>query len=368
MSARCILLLLLPTTLLAETWRGLEIVTPENRCSEYDRGEYHYDSASLRQALLDDLPGSYVVYYETGEGLEERILGWHSGRLLHPDSVDVDHVVALSEAHDSGLCARPEDRRAFASDPLNLVLTDPAINHSKGDRDAGEWLPEWEREDGRASGQLTFFAQKVIAVKQKWGLSIDCNERTTLESIVGPEPIHDTRPPWEPTELPVWITAEEPKKVISTRPTIQVGGIPGKGLVLERGVYGARAYYDAGELDVSFFVGLPIVSYDGIEGVEFHAGRRVDLEFLLPGDTQFLEVIADLVMLSYDDDGVRVGDEEWKPWSILIGQATDDIFLSGSPVRANRTRTTTALQRASWGRIKNSLSSGANRRVRVGTP
>ena len=36
---------------------------------------------------------------------------------------DIEHIVARSEAHDSGLCAaNPETRNRFASDLLNLTL------------------------------------------------------------------------------------------------------------------------------------------------------------------------------------------------------------------------------------------------------
>ena len=38
---------------------------------------------------------------------------------------DIEHIVARSEAHDSGLCAADEaTRRRFASDLLNLTLAE----------------------------------------------------------------------------------------------------------------------------------------------------------------------------------------------------------------------------------------------------
>ena len=55
-----------------------------------------------------------------------------------------EHIVARSEAHDSGLCAADsETRREFASDPLNFTLASPAVNRSqKSGKDAAEWLPD----------------------------------------------------------------------------------------------------------------------------------------------------------------------------------------------------------------------------------
>ena len=56
---------------------------------------------------------------------------------------DIEHVVAVSEAHDSGLCAADAaTKRRFANDLLNLTLSDPAVNrYQKSEKDAGEWMP-----------------------------------------------------------------------------------------------------------------------------------------------------------------------------------------------------------------------------------
>ena len=87
---------------------------------------------------------------------------------------DIEHVVAVSEAHDSGLCAADAaTKRRFANDLLNLTLSDPAVNrYQKSGKDAGEWMP---RIDPRG------FAETVIKVKRKYGLSIDRRERKALE-------------------------------------------------------------------------------------------------------------------------------------------------------------------------------------------
>ena len=45
---------------------------------------------------------------------------------------DIEHIVARSEAHDSGLCAADAaTRRRFASDILNLTLASPSVNRSQ---------------------------------------------------------------------------------------------------------------------------------------------------------------------------------------------------------------------------------------------
>lgn len=92
---------------------------------------------------------------------------------------DIEHVVALSEAHDSGLCAADAaTKRRFANDPLNLNLTlsDPYVNRNqKRDKDAGEWMPQL---DPRG------FAKTVIRVKLKYGLTIDRREKKALEAAL----------------------------------------------------------------------------------------------------------------------------------------------------------------------------------------
>jgi hypothetical protein len=56
--------------------------------------------------------------------------------------VDIDHVVSLSDAWQTGAFAWPTRKRlAFANDPLNLLAVDASANRQKGDSDAASWLP-----------------------------------------------------------------------------------------------------------------------------------------------------------------------------------------------------------------------------------
>ena len=81
---------------------------------------------------------------------------------------------ARSEAHDSGLCAADlATRRRFATDLLNLTLAGPRVNrYEKVDRDAAEWLPAQNR---------CWFAARVIAVRQRYELTIDRREADALD-------------------------------------------------------------------------------------------------------------------------------------------------------------------------------------------
>ena len=149
----------------AETWRGLA-VAQENRCAPYDRADYPY-SRSVEAEIVASMSG--------------RIYGPYSGReFASMKDTDIEHIVAVSEAHDSGLCAAGlELRRRFASDLLNLTLAAPEVNRSsagaKCAHDAAGWLPPMNR---------CWFAARVVAVKAKYGLSVDRREAAALERVL----------------------------------------------------------------------------------------------------------------------------------------------------------------------------------------
>ncbi len=148
-------------TVSAQTWRGLQ-VAPEYRCSPYDADDYRYPQ-SVEDRITAELGGVYGPY---------------TGRWFNSDrETDIEHMVARSEAHDSGLCAAGDaTRRAFARDLLNLTLAAPAVNRSqKSDRDAAEWLPERNR---------CWFAARVVEVRQKYGLTIDRREADALDAVL----------------------------------------------------------------------------------------------------------------------------------------------------------------------------------------
>ena len=95
----------------------------------------------------------------------------HSGA---PGDIDVDHVVALAEAWDSGADQwNFNRRRQFANDPLHLMVSDRQVNRDKADLDAGEWKPE-----RRDSWCLT--ATMMALTKYRYSLTVDAAERRGL--------------------------------------------------------------------------------------------------------------------------------------------------------------------------------------------
>ena len=145
-----------------ESWRGL-VVAPEHRCAPYDRGDYPYPQSVERQIVARMGGRIYGPY--TGTHFSSR------------RETDIEHTVAISEAHDSGLCAASAATRArFARDIDNLTLASPRVNrHQKSGKDAAEWLPE---------RNACWFAARVVAVKRKYSLTVDSREAAALEAVL----------------------------------------------------------------------------------------------------------------------------------------------------------------------------------------
>ena len=143
-----------------ERWRGL-VVAPEFRCAPYDRSDYRYPR-TVEEAVVRRLGDLYGPYTCTSFGSTR--------------DTEIEHMVALSEAHDSGLCAADRDtRRRFASELRNLTVAAPSVNRSKGARDASEWLPDSNR---------CWFAGRIVDVRLAYGLTVDRGEADTLEAVL----------------------------------------------------------------------------------------------------------------------------------------------------------------------------------------
>ena len=157
----CLVLSLVVGGVSADTWQGLN-VEPENRCSPYNSKDYSYPQ-SVEPVIIGQIGKIYSPY--TGRCFASRY------------ETDIEHIVARSEAHDSGLCAASlAVRRKFASDVLNLTLASPYVNRNqKSHHDAAEWVPDLNQ---------CWFADRVIAVKRKYDLSVDQREAATLQAIL----------------------------------------------------------------------------------------------------------------------------------------------------------------------------------------
>lgn len=94
-----------------------------------------------------------------------------------PSEIDVDHVVALAEAWDSGASGWTTwERLRFANDPLNLLVATRRSNQDKADLDAGEWQPP-QRDAWCITGSM------MTLTKLRYALTVDSAERDGLERL-----------------------------------------------------------------------------------------------------------------------------------------------------------------------------------------
>ncbi|GAA3991366.1 HNH endonuclease family protein [Streptomyces sp. NBC_01352] len=94
--------------------------------------------------------------------------------------VDIDHLVPLAEAWDSGADSWTTARRqSFANDltrPQLIAVTDN-VNQSKGDQDPATWMPS------RTAYRCTY-VRAWVQVKYYYDLSVDSAEKSALTSYL----------------------------------------------------------------------------------------------------------------------------------------------------------------------------------------
>jgi hypothetical protein len=98
-----------------------------------------------------------------------------------PSSFDVDHVVPLAEAWDSGAASWATSRRELFANNLDLAdhlaAVSASSNRSKGDRDPAEWLPTLTADHCR-------YMTAWVVIKAQWGLTIDPAENTAIANVL----------------------------------------------------------------------------------------------------------------------------------------------------------------------------------------
>ncbi|MEV0584501.1 HNH endonuclease family protein [Nonomuraea sp. NPDC050310] len=134
------------------------------------RYEVLLDEAVVAPAVVDRctlVGGSWYSYYD-------------DVTVADASGLDVDHLVPLAEAWDSG--ARTWDaakREAYANDltdPWHLVAVTARSNRSKADQDPYTWQPPVE-------GVRCQYAAEWTAIKLRWGLTIDAAEQQALTDL-----------------------------------------------------------------------------------------------------------------------------------------------------------------------------------------
>ena len=151
--------------------------------TEFYNGWPTVEGCSLRQRILKRefgdsavLDGCTVVAGEFDEPYtgEHRVFTEKS----EISTIQIDHVVALSDAWQKGAQYMPyEVRNSIATDPLNLLAVDGSANEKKSDGDAATWLPPNKK------FRCAYVARQV-SVKYKYGLWVTEAEKEAILRVL----------------------------------------------------------------------------------------------------------------------------------------------------------------------------------------
>lgn len=146
-----------------------------------------HNSCTTRQDILRrDLRATTVFADSDGCAIASGVLADpYTGRTIAfrsgattSDDVQIDHIVALSDAWQKGAQQwSPSVRVSFANDPLELLATDGPTNEAKGDSDAASWLPPDK------SYRCTFVARQ-ISIKARYALWVTAAEQAAMARVL----------------------------------------------------------------------------------------------------------------------------------------------------------------------------------------
>jgi hypothetical protein len=111
----------------------------------------------------------------------------------NPSELDIDHMVPLKEAWDSGAWSwTSAQRQTFAndlSDARALIAVTAGQNRSKSDKDPSNWIPP------QKSYTCTYLSEWV-AIKAHWKLSMDQSEFGRIKNLLTASCVTSTIAPW----------------------------------------------------------------------------------------------------------------------------------------------------------------------------
>jgi hypothetical protein len=148
----------------------------------YDRSRFQHwvDADDDCQDTRDEVLAAESLVAVSGCDIQQgKWLSYYDGvTTVLSTGFDVDHLVPLAEAWDSGAKRwNAATRRRFANDlrdTRTLVAVTASSNRSKSDRDPAEWMP---------SLGACKYVRQWVAVKLRWRLTVDRAEKRALRSL-----------------------------------------------------------------------------------------------------------------------------------------------------------------------------------------
>lgn len=122
------------------------------------------NDCKVMSGTLDDPYTGKVIDYKQGAKTSSK--------------VQIDHVVALSDAWQTGAQQLTEAQRTqMANDPYNLLAVDGPSNQQKSDGDAATWLPA-------NKSYRCDYVSRQIGVKHKYGLWVTSAEKAAMQRVL----------------------------------------------------------------------------------------------------------------------------------------------------------------------------------------
>ena len=180
---------------------------------DYDRDDYptwnqtERPGCNVRELVLIAEASSISEVDQDCRPLDGIWLSWYDDEPFgDPSELDIDHMVPLAEAHDSGAAHwSAERKREFANDfdlPAALTAVSRSSNRTKLAADPAEWRPT-----RRAA--WCQYAHDWIAVKLKWSLTADQDEVVALREMLATCPADYKRPAEYPDRRPTVVFVED---------------------------------------------------------------------------------------------------------------------------------------------------------------
>ena len=134
---------------------------------------YKSNSCKVESGTLDDPYTGKTIQFMRGQDTSS--------------AVQIDHVVALSNAWASGAALLTKEQRyEISQDPLNLLAVDGPANQEKSDQAADTWLPSNE------AFKCQYVARQ-ISVKYKYKLWVTPAEKLAMQKVLANCPNEPTR-------------------------------------------------------------------------------------------------------------------------------------------------------------------------------
>jgi Protein of unknown function (DUF1524) len=173
-----------PSKAVAQSELDALTVQDEGASAPYDRDLFPHwitvDGCTTRETVLqrdgDGVEVGSDCYPTSGSWYSE----WDGETRTAPSDLDIDHVVALSEAWDSGASEWTTDQRQdFANDLTGpqLIAVTAESNRSKSDNDPAEWVPP-------LTSSHCAYAKMWIHTKARWDLTVDSAEKDALQPLL----------------------------------------------------------------------------------------------------------------------------------------------------------------------------------------